>query len=109
MIDDIGVLLVLGMRLDGEIDNEEERGNTKEMNLVSNSDSSLINLGFSQQIVVGYALTTKKKQSFLQPKLELVARYIVCTFFKFLDFLSFFNYWFLILCQIDTSFFLLPQ
>ncbi|CAO2813578.1 unnamed protein product [Amaranthus hypochondriacus] len=62
------------MRLDGEIDNEEERGNTKEMNLVSNSDSSLINLGFSQQIVVGYALTTKKKQSFLQPKLELVAR-----------------------------------
>ncbi|XP_021776175.1 inositol-tetrakisphosphate 1-kinase 3-like [Chenopodium quinoa] len=61
------------MRLDGEIkefEYEEERESVEEMNSVSNS----INLGFSQQVVVGYALTTKKKQSFLQPKFELIAR-----------------------------------
>lgn len=61
------------MRLDGEIkefDDKEE----KEMISVSDSDSLSIDLGFSQQVVVGYALTTKKKQSFMQPKLELIAR-----------------------------------
>lgn len=28
-----------------------------------------------QKLVVGYALTSKKKKSFLQPKLEVLARY----------------------------------
>ncbi|XP_010691534.2 inositol-tetrakisphosphate 1-kinase 3 isoform X1 [Beta vulgaris subsp. vulgaris] len=63
------------MRLDEErmeIGNEEERMSDLEMNPVSNSGS--LASGFSQQVVVGYALTSKKKQSFLQPKLEVIAR-----------------------------------
>lgn len=28
-----------------------------------------------KKLVIGYALTSKKKKSFLQPKLELLARY----------------------------------
>ena len=68
------------MRLDGEkireIDEEGVIEAEKEMNSVFNSDSLSSTLGFSQQVVVGYALTTKKKQSFLQPKLESIARYM---------------------------------
>ena len=70
---------MLGMRLDGEKINEIDEGVTEtanEMTSVFNSDSLSSTLGFSQQVVVGYALTAKKKQSFLQPKLELIARYI---------------------------------
>ncbi|KNA09348.1 hypothetical protein SOVF_154450 isoform B [Spinacia oleracea] len=66
------------MRLDGveikEIEYEEETEGGEEMNSVSNSDSLSTNLGFSRQVVVGYALTTKKRQSFLQPKFEVIAR-----------------------------------
>lgn len=67
-----------GMRFDGEIAEIDgdvvEREVEEEVNSVSNSDSLSITLGFSQQVVVGYALTTKKRKSFLQPKLEVVAR-----------------------------------
>eukprot|EP00262_Sarcandra_glabra_P013166 TRINITY_DN3595_c0_g1_i1.p1 TRINITY_DN3595_c0_g1~~TRINITY_DN3595_c0_g1_i1.p1 ORF type:complete len:348 (+),score=55.32 TRINITY_DN3595_c0_g1_i1:353-1396(+) len=60
------------MRLNGEISyrNEEEKEN--EMTLQSYSISG----GFPQQqkLVVGYALTSKKVKSFLQPKLEGLAR-----------------------------------
>lgn len=87
------------MRLDGveikEIEYEEETEGGEEMNSVSNSDSLSTNLGFSRQVVVGYALTTKKRQSFLQPKFEVIARYMIthsfCLFFLFL-FLIFSSY-----------------
>ncbi|KAJ8452887.1 hypothetical protein Cgig2_014650 [Carnegiea gigantea] len=65
------------MRLDGEIteiDDVKEAEIEKEVNSISNSDSLSITLGFAQQVVVGYALTAKKKESFLQPKFELIAR-----------------------------------
>ncbi|OVA16477.1 Inositol-tetrakisphosphate 1-kinase [Macleaya cordata] len=50
--------------------NEQEKENEK------NSQSYSIGLGFPQpqKLVVGYALTSKKTQSFLQPKLESLAR-----------------------------------
>ncbi|XP_042509362.1 inositol-tetrakisphosphate 1-kinase 3-like isoform X1 [Macadamia integrifolia] len=61
------------MRLNGEISsflNEEEKEN--EMN----SQSYSIGLGFPhlQKLVVGYALTSKKTKSFMQPKLQGLAR-----------------------------------
>ncbi|KAH9619580.1 hypothetical protein KSS87_013164 [Heliosperma pusillum] len=57
------------MRLNGEI-REIMEEDDEELNSISNS----IDLGFSQKVVVGYALTAKKKESFLQPKFEVVAR-----------------------------------
>lgn len=42
-----------------------------------------------QNLVVGYALTLKKKKSFLQPKFERLARYVPLYSNK--HFFSFFN------------------
>ncbi|OVA07349.1 Inositol-tetrakisphosphate 1-kinase [Macleaya cordata] len=64
------------MRFNGEIsyrdDEEEEEERENENNLQSYS----IGVGFPQpqKLIVGYALTSKKKKSFLQPKLEGLAR-----------------------------------
>ncbi|KAJ4962305.1 hypothetical protein NE237_022244 [Protea cynaroides] len=62
-----------GMRLNGEISpylNEEEKENAM------NSLAYSIGPGFPhpQKLVVGYALTSKKTKSFLQPKLQGLAR-----------------------------------
>ncbi|GAB2292091.1 Inositol-tetrakisphosphate 1-kinase 3 [Dionaea muscipula] len=75
------------MRLEGEIreiDGDDDEGNhvsaggNREGNdLISipkPAESLSVSIGFSQQVVVGYALTSKKKKSFLQPKLECLAR-----------------------------------
>ncbi|XP_074312757.1 inositol-tetrakisphosphate 1-kinase 3-like isoform X2 [Silene latifolia] len=56
------------MRLNGEI--REIMEDDEELNSISNSVDS----GFAQKVVVGYALTAKKKESFLQPKFEVIAR-----------------------------------
>lgn len=55
------------MRLNGEISHKEDEEDEEEKQS-----------GVSQpeRLVVGYALTSKKKKSFLQPKLEILARYI---------------------------------
>lgn len=77
LVDAWSFFVVPGMRLDGEIteiDDVKEAEIEKEVNSISNSDSLSITLGFAQQVVVGYALTAKKKESFLQPKFELIAR-----------------------------------
>ncbi|KAL9244757.1 hypothetical protein vseg_018490 [Gypsophila vaccaria] len=58
------------MRFDCEIEEIDEEGGV----LIVEEDEKMIDLGFNQQIVVGYALTSKKKESFLQPKLEIVAK-----------------------------------
>ncbi|XP_019051812.1 PREDICTED: inositol-tetrakisphosphate 1-kinase 3-like isoform X2 [Nelumbo nucifera] len=60
------------MRFNGEISNRNEE--EKENDRISQSCS--IGLGFPhpQKLVVGYALTSKKTKSFLQPKLEGLAR-----------------------------------
>lgn len=68
------------MRLKGEIhnpccDEEEEKvaeENGRELN-------SIVGVGISPpaKLVVGYALTSKKKKSFLQPKLLGLARYVI--------------------------------
>ncbi|GMH13575.1 hypothetical protein Nepgr_015416 [Nepenthes gracilis] len=66
------------MRLNGEtteIDEEEGKDCENELkNSIPDSESLSIAPGFTQQVVVGYALTSKKKKSFLQPKLEFLAR-----------------------------------
>ncbi|XP_059446115.1 inositol-tetrakisphosphate 1-kinase 4-like [Corylus avellana] len=63
------------MRLNGEIGGEEEEKKVAEC---LNSQAYSIGGGFSQpqsqKLVVGYALTSKKKKSFLQPKLLCLAR-----------------------------------
>ncbi|KAI4298604.1 hypothetical protein L6164_032141 [Bauhinia variegata] len=65
------------MRLNGEISREEEEEERKgeEVNSVR---YSIGGSGFqhSQKMVVGYALTSKKKKSFLQPKFIGLARYL---------------------------------
>lgn len=55
------------MRLNGEISHKEEEEDEEE------KESGVLQSG---RLVVGYALTSKKKKSFLQPKLEILARYI---------------------------------
>ncbi|GAB4853401.1 Inositol-tetrakisphosphate 1-kinase 4 [Ancistrocladus abbreviatus] len=64
------------MRLTGEITEIDGEGkeSQKELNSIPDPGSLSITLGFTQQVVVGYALTSKKKESFLQPKLECLAR-----------------------------------
>ncbi|GAB4838361.1 hypothetical protein Ancab_027895 [Ancistrocladus abbreviatus] len=64
------------MRLNGEITEiyEEGKENENELNLIPNTVCHSSALGFTQQVVVGYGLTSKKKKSFLQPKLECLAR-----------------------------------
>lgn len=64
------------MRLNGEnpiINEEEEESKDRDVNSQS---YSMPGVGFfqSQKLVVGYALTSKKKKSFLQPKLVGLAR-----------------------------------
>ncbi|KAJ9175071.1 hypothetical protein P3X46_013655 [Hevea brasiliensis] len=56
------------MRINGEItpQEEEEKGEAKTVRLSIQQPRKLV--------VVGYALTSKKKKSFLQPKLEVLAR-----------------------------------
>lgn len=57
---------------DGRAEGEENGENERELN-------SIVSVGISQppKLVVGYALTSKKKKSFLQPKLVVLARYVV--------------------------------
>lgn len=65
------------MRLDGEISSEEE-GKIEEKEV--NSVAYPIGGGGPQpqKLVVGYALTSKKKKSFLKPKFISLARYLAC-------------------------------
>ncbi len=66
------------MRLDGEISDideiEEEEREESEAEIKARSIGDGL-LALTQKLVVGYALTSKKKQSFLQPKLVALARY----------------------------------
>lgn len=55
------------MRLNGEISHKEDEEDEEE------KQSGVLQ---PERLVVGYALTSKKKKSFLQPKLEILARYI---------------------------------
>jgi hypothetical protein len=70
-------LLYVGMRLNGENGEEEEEG----VKVVESLNSQAYSIGVefsqpqSQKLVVGYALTPKKKKSFLQPKLLSLAGY----------------------------------
>lgn len=74
------------MRLNGELLScrEEEEEEMDSLNC------SVGGVGFpqSQNLVVGYALTSKKKKSFLQPKLLGLARYIMNPMPKFQCFCS---------------------
>lgn len=64
------------MRLNGEIEEDEEEEKVAKS---LNSQTYSTGIGFpqlqSQNLVVGYALTSKKKKSFLQPKLIRLAWY----------------------------------
>ena len=58
----------------GDGGEEEEEG---DVNMGQNQRCQVLNSGFPSQnrlVVVGYALTSKKIKSFLQPKLEGLAR-----------------------------------
>lgn len=59
------------MRLNGEIHGENEEDEEEQSYLVRG-----VGFNHSQKLVVGYALTSKKKKSFLQPKLLALARYV---------------------------------
>lgn len=90
------------MRLNGEIsedidddDDKEEREEPEAEALMKacsiGTDESVFEAlmkaeALTQNLVVGYALTSKKKQSFLQPKLLSLARYIVIIVFVILLF-----------------------
>lgn len=60
------------MRLQEEVPYNEEDRRGEEMN----SQTYSIGVGFPQpmKLVVGYALTSKKTRSFLQPNLQALAR-----------------------------------
>lgn len=55
------------MRLSGEVHSEEEEENKE---TVKGEEVTV------PKMVVGYALTSKKKRSFLQPEFEALARYV---------------------------------
>ncbi|WCJ18058.1 Inositol-tetrakisphosphate 1-kinase 1 [Euphorbia peplus] len=59
------------MRINGEISPDEEE---EEMMVVEDLETVSSLQQYQKLVVVGYALTTKKKKSFLQPKLEVLAR-----------------------------------
>ncbi|XP_004289707.1 PREDICTED: inositol-tetrakisphosphate 1-kinase 3 [Fragaria vesca subsp. vesca] len=64
------------MRVNGETEIEGENRNTKEIEEIGEM-GSIVGAEFAQppvKLVVGYALTSKKKKSFLQPKLIGLAR-----------------------------------
>lgn len=63
------------MRLNGETFPEAEEEEAKESENFQ-----------PQELVVGYALTSKKKNSFLKPKLEVLARYLHNQFTRFVKF-----------------------
>jgi hypothetical protein len=81
------------MRLNGEISSEEE-----EEVMAKSEVSTTPFLG--QKIVVGYALTAKKKKSFLQPNFISLARYN----FYYLPMIFFL--FFLIIFMCSTFYFL---
>lgn len=59
-------------------DGGEKEEVVEEVTMAQNQWCPLVNAGFSSPkrvVVVGYALTSKKIKSFLQPKLEGLARY----------------------------------
>ncbi|GAB4839255.1 Inositol-tetrakisphosphate 1-kinase 3 [Ancistrocladus abbreviatus] len=73
--------MVVGDRMIMRLMEEEEEGKRvfereEDMKMVSSDSYYAIRRSFPQplKLVVGYALTSKKTQSFLQPKLECVAR-----------------------------------
>ncbi|GLT72540.1 hypothetical protein SLA2020_444660 [Shorea laevis] len=67
------------MRLNGEISDweEEEEEENRE------SENNMQAFPQQQKLVVGYALTLKKKKSFLQPNFERLARYLLEYLFLF--------------------------
>ncbi|CAN1284816.1 Inositol-tetrakisphosphate 1-kinase 2 [Linum perenne] len=63
------------MRIGGEGKGEEvEEKEEDEVEIMESVSMSMQQHQQLQQVVVGYALTSKKKKSFLQPKLEVLAR-----------------------------------
>ncbi|KAF2534800.1 hypothetical protein F2Q70_00010496 [Brassica cretica] len=60
------------MRVEEEEDNMVPQGNEADGEMVLDTASSQHQ---EEKLVIGYALTSKKKQSFLQPKLEVLARF----------------------------------
>ena len=66
---DLRIRGIFGMRLNGEISSEEEEEEVMEKSEVGTTPF------LGQKIVVGYALTAKKKKSFLQPNFISLARY----------------------------------
>lgn len=67
---------VFGMRLNGEFSSGEEE-EVMEKSEVGTTPFS------GQKVVVGYALTAKKKKSFLQPNFISLARYFQFSVFFF--------------------------
>lgn len=72
------------MRLNGEISSGEEE---EEVVVVEKSEAGTTPF-LGQNVVVGYALTAKKKKSFLQPNFIALARYFL--FYTFIIYLFFF-------------------
>ncbi|KAH0940770.1 hypothetical protein HID58_000407 [Brassica napus] len=64
----------LGMRLEGDNMKLQGEGDEEEDEETASFEIQQHPFQQTQKLVVGYALTSKKKKSFLQPKLELMAR-----------------------------------
>ncbi|GKV19775.1 hypothetical protein SLEP1_g29994 [Rubroshorea leprosula] len=62
------------MRLKGEISHWREEEEEEEEEEKRESEVNILAFPQQQKVVVGYALTLKKKRSFLQPKFERLAR-----------------------------------
>ena len=62
------------MRLEGDNMKPQGEGDEEEDEETASFEIQQHPFQQTQKLVVGYALTSKKKKSFLQPKLELMAR-----------------------------------
>lgn len=76
------------MRLNGEISRHEPEPDEEQEEKESGNLQP-------QEFVVGYALTSKKKKSFLQPKLEVLARYLHIAILLILSFTQCYIYCYL--------------
>ncbi|GAY48785.1 hypothetical protein CUMW_114430 [Citrus unshiu] len=79
------------MRLNGEISHKEDEEDEEE------KQSGVLQ---PERLVVGYALTSKKKKSFLQPKLEILARYVCLWLSEYKDCYRFRSVFWFELCLI---------
>ena len=84
LVEDMRMMVLMEDKRELKMEERKQEKQEKEKEKEEeNKTKALMFKGFSEpsKLVVGYALTSKKTKSFLQPKLEVLARYFKITNF----------------------------